>query len=85
MQKGTVLYLADATTLPPDWEPGKELAAAGLDPAWTEVAAPAVGFSSPQEAQLRLAVRGAGHIDGASGRYADGRLLVSPARTRLWR
>jgi len=84
MQKGTVLYLADAKTLPPDWEPGQELAAAGLDPAWTEVAAQVVGFSSPQEAQLRLAARGAGRIDGASARHAGGRLVVSAGRTRLW-
>jgi hypothetical protein len=85
MQKGTVLYLADAKTLPPDWEPGRDLAAAGLDPTWTEVAAPAAGFCSPQEAQLRLATRGAGHIDGVSARYADGELQLSSARMRLWR
>ena len=84
MQKGTVLYLADAKTLPLHWEPIHDLSAAGLDPAWTEVAAPAIGFPSPQEAQLRLAARGAGHIDAASARYADGRLRVNPARTRLW-
>lgn len=83
MQQGTVLYLADAKALPADWEDDRTLAETGLDPAWTEVAALAPGFYSPQEAQLRLAERGAARIDAAHARYADGRLRVSPTRVRL--
>lgn len=84
MQKGTVLYLADAKELPPGWEPERELARAGLDPCWTEVAALTPGFYSPQEAQLRLAERGAGRIEGAGAHCAEGRLCVSERRVRLW-
>lgn len=83
MQHATVLYLADAHALPTYWDEEGALAEAGLDPEWTEVAAPLPGYDSPQEAQLRLAVRGAGRIDAASGRYADGRLELGAARLRL--
>lgn len=83
MQKGTVLYLADAKALPGEWEVEEALAAAGLDPAWTELAALTPGFHTPQEAQLRLAERGAGRIDAAHARYAEGHLRVSPLRVRL--
>lgn len=83
MQHATVLYLADVKALPPQWDEGAALAAAGLDPVWTQVAALAPGYDSPQEAQLRLAERGAGRIDAAHARYAEGRLLVNPRRVRL--
>ncbi len=84
MQKGTVLYLSDAKGLPAGWEPEQDLARAGMDPCWTELAALVPGFYSPQEAQLRLAERGAGRIEGASAHYAGGRLHVGGTRVRLW-
>jgi hypothetical protein len=83
MQKGTVLYLADVKSVPTEWEVEEAVAAAGLDPAWTELSALAPGFYSPQEAQLRLAERGAGRIEAVHARYAAGELRVSPHRVRL--
>ncbi|MDW7710282.1 MAG: hypothetical protein SCH98_07380 [Deferrisomatales bacterium] len=83
MQQGTVLYIADVRSLPQDWEAEEAAAAAGFDPVWTEVAAPGPGFYTPQEAQLRLAERGAGRIEAAHARYADGRLEVGARRVRL--
>lgn len=83
MKTGTVVYLAGIGEIPAELDVDAELARAGLDPAWTEVSAPAAGFCTVQRAALNLAARGAGRIALASASYDGGGLKVSGERRRL--
>ena len=83
MKTGTIVYVAQAGTLPAEWAAEQALGETGLDPRWTELAGSALGFYRPEEALLALAQRGAARVDlvGATCDDRHAMKLNSP-RTR---
>ena len=63
MRSGNVIYLTEATRIPPEVEPEKELVGKGMDPRWNLLAASSPGWLSPLDATLELAKRGAHGVD----------------------
>ena len=84
MQNATVVYLADAGTLPNPIDLAKAVSLSGLDPDWTEVASGSPGYDSVPEALLRLAERGAHRVEVTWAHWESERgLLLSGNRHRL--
>ena len=80
MKKGTIVYLADAGSIPADADLEDAARQEGLDPEWTEFAASVPGYHRLPEALLALAARGAGRVELASATLAPGgSLRLSPA------
>jgi hypothetical protein len=84
MQKGTIVYLADAKTLGRGYDAEAAAAAGGLLPEWTRVAASAPGYDAVADALLDLVRQGAGRVDLIAAQAdPDSGLQLLPRRLRL--
>jgi hypothetical protein len=78
------LYLAEAKAIPAEFDVMAAAAQAGLDPEWTELAAPLPNYYNLEEALLRLAARGAHLVEAVPATYhEDHGLRLSRNRFRL--
>jgi hypothetical protein len=85
MRTGTVIYLTDAASAPPDFDEERAVLQLGLDPDWTLVAASLNGFHAMEEATLRLIERGAGSIEAVRAALTEeGSLRLFGDRMRVY-
>ncbi len=85
MQKGTVVYLAGGDRLPEAIDLEAWVAATPtLDPVWTELAGPSLGYPTVVEALRKLVQKGARLVDGVSAWFEPGHGLKLGPRCRLW-
>ncbi len=84
MGKGTIVYLAGIGNLPVEMDVDHAIERSGLDPRWTEVVGPSVGFYNIEEALLALTRRGAKRVELTQAHYDEHHVLhVNTNRTHL--